>query len=455
MNILLLQDQDDVREKLGFLLESKLGAQVEPVSTFAEAEAKLKAGNSSLYGLLIVDWKEADAVSITRLRNLSPQMPLFVAYTQSSDALSSIPSVAAFIERSTLMEDLILATERLQGGPGSDLTSDKDKVRIRTKLLLQVCPLKGDIYIRLSEKKFVKLFQVGDTFDLADMEKYTVKKGVEYLYIRKEQCLEFANKYIGELQKIMRGPLQQDDVVQLNTSVHETVQELNRQMGFNREVQEITRTQVSMTVKAMGSNPNLAQILAKMERSKDKYISAHSTVCAFISCAIAGQLKWGSETTFFKLGLASFLHDMTLENNILAEMSSIAEIEEKRDIFSEAEIQIYKNHPIDAAELAKKMSEVPPDVDTIIVQHHERPDGTGFPRKLTYSYISPLSTVFIVAHDLTHYALRNQDHFSIDLFLDTVREKYRSSQFKKVLACLETLQVLRKTDLLKSIPSKK
>ena len=450
MNLLLLQDRDDVREKVVFLLESRFNARVDGVSSIDAAEVKIKASSSEPYDLLIVDWKLSDSASVARIRNLILQVPILVAFSAGEEPRAVISQVTGVFNRESLVEQLTLALESLiRSGAISDLRTAQDKVRIRTQLLLQVCPLQGDIYIRLSDQKFVKVFRVGDTFDLTDMEKYTVKKGIEYLYIRKEQCLEFASKYLAELQKIAKTSLPESELVHLNISVHETVQELTRQMGFNREVQEMTRAQVQMTVRTMGASPNLAQILSKLEKSKDKYISAHSTVCAFVACAIAGQLRWGSETTFHKLTLASFLHDMTLENDQLADYNSLADIEKRRDLFSEAEIQAYRDHPIYAAELAKRMNEVPPDVDTIISQHHERPDGTGFPRKLTYSYISPLSTVFIVAHDLTYYALKNQDRFNIDLFIDEVREKYKSSQFKKVLSCIENMHELNSGDFTK------
>src|SRR5690606_17317257 len=75
--------------------------------------------------------------------------------------------------------------------------------RVRTPLLLSVVPLKGDIYIKLSKTKYVKLFHQGDQFEQSDYEKYTTRKGVEYLYLKKDAVNEFLIKYTDEIRKIL------------------------------------------------------------------------------------------------------------------------------------------------------------------------------------------------------------------------------------------------------------
>src|SRR5207244_821722 len=104
-----------------------------------------------------------------------------------------------------------------------------------------------------------------------------------------------------------------------------------------------------------------------------KYISSHSMMLGNLACTLAAAVGWSSETTFYKLSLASFLHDITLQNHELAGIQSLKELETRKEEFKPAELQAYKNHPHAASEMAKQFSEVPPDVDTIIMQHHEQP----------------------------------------------------------------------------------
>ena len=49
------------------------------------------------------------------------------------------------------------------------------------------------------------------------------------------------------------------------------------------------------------------------------------------------------------------------------------------------------------------MKVLPPDIDQILLQHHEKKDGTGFPRSLTSSRISQLTTFFTIVEELVEF----------------------------------------------------
>ena len=93
------------------------------------------------------------------------------------------------------------------------------------------------------------------------------------------------------------------------------------------------------------------------------------------------------------------------------------------------------------AAIARSVEEIPPDVDVIISQHHELPDGTGFPRGLNYQRITPLSTVFIVAHDLVRHLMLvdPQTGFSakdVEEWFLRSQNKFQLGNFKKVMAAI-------------------
>ena len=88
------------------------------------------------------------------------------------------------------------------------------------------------------------------------------------------------------------------------------------------------------------------------------------------------------------------------------------------------------------SEYAKQFREIPPDVDQIIVEHHERPDGTGFPRGLFHSKVSPLSALFIIAHDILHYLQINQN-VGMKEFIEARAEVYSQGSFKNIFKSIE------------------
>lgn len=387
MNILLLQEDANVRERLAFVLDSQFNASV------FEADSPERAKS-----ILVERARDIDLMVLDgdRLRGEFPEIQalVFLQPGGSKDlSISAKPGhpIPVFVDRADMIQNLVKAMGAMikQGLLNHNPDDDRNFCKIRTKLLLSVCPLEADIFIRLGQSKYLKLMKQGDTFDLADMEKYTVRKGVEHLFIRKDEIHDFIKKYQAELMSYLeRKPeMAIEEVAKLNDSIYETIQSLGGSVGFTPEVQQMAKTQVQLTMKAMGKSPRLSKLFDKLESYQGKYIASHSTMTGYLACAIASQMQWGSETTFHKLTLAAFLHDITLSNHDLAACASLKETEEPK--FTDADRKAFKNHTIQAAEVVKQFSEVPPDVDVIIAQHHERPDGTGFPRGLGSTYIAP------------------------------------------------------------------
>ncbi len=392
--------------------------------------------------------------------------------------------------------------------------------RIRTQLLLLVNPLPGDLYVRLSETKYLRMIRKDDFFDNLDLDYFQNKKKMSHLYIRTDDAVGFTiklNNIIYGKTQVVKPPavhseerfrfyeqtLIKPPEEQINPEVSRVVEsaeeaaakkkaleekkalllkakeellarradkdrkaklealsrevasdltqslekaiEMSSKVGFTSEVQEITKANVLQTIALVKRAPRLSEILDNVRREKGKYISTHSMMLAHVACALATQMDWTNDMTYQKLTLAAFLHDSHIHNQELAQVQGIKELEAKNQLFSTDELRIYKEHPILAAEVARKFTEVPPDVDIIIFQHHERPDGTGFPRGLTHSRISPLSAVFIVAHDFVRFILEKEivgtlNANAIDEFIRTHSPKYPLGNFRKVLAAARTIK---------------
>ena len=322
--------------------------------------------------------------------------------------------------------------------------ADSSQCRIRTDLLLEMGPLLGDVFVRLSDDKFVRLFKKGDVFDQDDLLKYTSKRGIEYLYIPRSQCGEFAARYAEKIsQRISerRAGFPVLKTTEQAQSVLEVVHQLTHEVGFTQEVQSLTRAQMKLTIEVVRRSPDLGKMILRLAQKDHQYIAVHSTLCAYLSCMIANQLQWGSDWTYQKLVLASFIHDLPLQNQDLAALDSLSELEAMREKFTEDEQKLYQSHPELAAEMLRKMSEIPPDVDLIVLQHHEQPDGGGFPKGVTHAAIAPLSALFIIAHRLATFLMNSGGEMDLSLFLQDMRLNYSSGQFKKVLTAVEKLSL--------------
>ena len=207
-------------------------------------------------------------------------------------------------------------------------------------------------------------------------------------------------------------------------------------IGVTPEVQDVAKKTVVATLRVMGNSPKLSSVLKRIGQEQEKYISGHSLALAEIACALACKMDWRSPGTFLKLSLAAFLHDLPLTDDSLAQIQTLSELEARKGL-SAQQIHAFKFHPIEAAEFSKKFREIPPDVDAIILGHHETPDGKGFPRGLLHHQLSPLAALFIIAHDLLNFFLSQEKYSTMIGYLSTRAERYTQGNFKKIFLTIQ------------------
>jgi hypothetical protein len=208
-------------------------------------------------------------------------------------------------------------------------------------------------------------------------------------------------------------------------------------LGFTPEVQALARQGMMMTIKSVGTGNNmLGKVLKNIMADKDKYLGNHAIVTAQVACSLATVLKWSSDTTFQKLTFAAFFHDIAITNNKLAQVENDKELSERVSEFTEDEVKRYRVHPAIATQVTSKFKEVPTDVDVIISQHHERPDGSGFPRKLVGDQIAPLAALFIISHDLVDRIFKH-GNTNLAEFLTEYKAKYSVGRFGKILQVVD------------------
>lgn len=156
----------------------------------------------------------------------------------------------------------------------------------------------------------------------------------------------------------------------------------------------------------------------------------------------AGLLKamgWDSDQTLEKLVYAAYLHDIALKTRPeLLEFQTNFDFEIKGAKLSEEDVNLIKTHPLKAAEILKDYPEIPPDVPEMIMQHHERADGGGFPAGIDHNRITPLATLFILAHEMAH-AVAKTANFDLRAYISEVTKKHRGPHFRKVTRAMSSL----------------
>jgi putative nucleotidyltransferase with HDIG domain len=145
-----------------------------------------------------------------------------------------------------------------------------------------------------------------------------------------------------------------------------------------REREQRLRLALDGTVAALGNTVAM----------RDPYTSSHERRVAELGSVIAQRLGWSAEAAE-RLRLAALVHD-------IGKIAVPAEILCKPGRLSGVEFELVKTHAAVGAELLAPIDFDGP-VAEIVLQHHERLDGSGYPRGLRGDEVLPGARVLAVA----------------------------------------------------------
>jgi len=310
-------------------------------------------------------------------------------------------------------------------------------VRIRTATILRLGLLSYDLYVKLSDDKYLKIMREGDLFDNADFFKFDSKR-IEYLYVQTQHAFRVLEQMIQGISRLPHSKMiaTPEQNIGISTVALEIIAEFNAILGLTPEVQKLIEGSISFTIQTIRQNPKLSSLYQELLVDQNTYLASHSVMLAHLSCGIASLLKWPSDTTFYKLSTASFLHDITLRTDDLAKLNSLEELDAQQNNFTAEQKKLFLLHPVQAADLANSVRELPADVNTIILQHHERPEGDGFPHKLSHTHISPLAAVFIISEKIIDFRQNSKSDETLIDFINSLPRSFQVGHFRNIIQAI-------------------
>lgn len=131
-----------------------------------------------------------------------------------------------------------------------------------------------------------------------------------------------------------------------------------------------------------------AMLLLTQLKNKDEYTSQHSLNVCILSIIFARSLKM-ERAQLNKVGLCGLLHDM-------GKMKVPNEILNKPGHLTSNESEIMKAHTTEGRDILMSARDLTPAAVDVAYSHHERLDGTGYPRRLGASGISKLTRLISI-----------------------------------------------------------
>lgn len=177
--------------------------------------------------------------------------------------------------------------------------------------------------------------------------------------------------------------------------------------------------------------PNVTEVIFGNKKAAHEFITrasidyeiySHSiNVCLFGVALARHALGITKADALSRFGPGLLLHD-------IGKLNIPKEILEKETSLTDEEWEIIKKHPIEGLEMVQEFMEVTPECEAIILHHHERLDGSGYPYGLEGDQISIGARICAITDIFdaisTHRPFRERKT-SFESFMTMKRELYQ------------------------------
>lgn len=348
-----------------------------------------------------------------------------------------------------------------------------------------------DVFIKISEHKFLKILHAGDSMEETRVKTYEEVKHVVNLYFKSEERSSYINHANSLLTGLMQVPSQEDAnyIQELEPPIKNITTEDDIMGAIDAELIEkekmpgVERSKEKKTLKFKSKEDKLEQKIIlgnsilknflteiNIEGLKPEAIEMGTEICeniynmvkqtpdldallhtfrnlgsteeahifltSFFSASICQNLEWGHDKAIEVVSFAGLLHDIGI-----IELPEAIQIIPVADL-DEYEFKIYKEHPKLGAQLLQNFPLINDQVRLIVQQHHERINGSGYPKGLSGLKVFPMAQVVGIADALTdfmlEYSVGPRDAFTVLIQEDDFKEGFAPEIIKALADCFIT-----------------
>lgn len=246
-----------------------------------------------------------------------------------------------------------------------------------------------DIFLLVKNDNLVLYHAGGERFTAAVKENLLDHK-VNILYIKKSDRLH-CQRYIEEnLSDILTDTSL--SLIQRSTISHQSLQFIAKSLFESPRAKKIRRLKsaVSSTIDLILSDENVLSHLIHIT-SHDFNTFTHSVNVGIFAIGLATDLLQNESGHNMKeIAAGFFLHD-------IGKCLITPEILNKRGPYTDYEWKVMKRHPTDGIKILNKYNALTDESKVIVMQHHERQDGKGYPKSLSGEKIHIYSKICCIA----------------------------------------------------------
>ncbi len=431
--ILILSDNDDIKDYIKSHILSEFNIKLLECLTTKEAFQKI-INDKNEVGLIIAKYELKDHFASELYFNLSkenikiPFILLTAKYPSADKNLEGFlfgnvdNAYLKFPLRNDELIEMITTIIKLRRP-----STKEGYRRIKLNQLQILIKSKTAFFILDHHENYIKI-EIDATQDSLETLNNLKQENHDFLFIKSEDYENFLLEATKDLQtKLNSSGVKVIEKLKAQFDSVENIHQSLWNIGISHSEIELANTIVTTAHNIINRQPKVSKIIAKL-MNKNNYTYQLAMLTSYMSSAIFMKSDWFSKTISQKLALASILQDISLEHDEHAKIINKKEMA----IYPEDIQKIIKNHPQESVKYLDDLKEISNDTKNLILNHHERPDGSGFPREETLLGLSPLSCIFIIAHEFSHrLIIKPLTQKILEDLLIEFNEKYSHGNFRK------------------------
>lgn len=438
LKVLIAEDELMLQEIYMMVLETNYACEFVCVTNADEGIEAIK--NQGPFDLILSDYRmpAANGGKLYLFNKTLHNSPFFLFsggflhdYCEFTDFYQSNPH-NHFLGKPFNEEDLLSAIEGLEIKEIEPSGDQLRFIKVNLRHYLNYTASAAEVYIKLHDDKFTKIIDANSAgCPEKDLLLHYLDKGINTIYIDKNYFHSLMRDIFSLFQKKLLNEKKKETIIELGEVQFKVCFEGLRDIGMTST--EIDRASyiIHHTVLSILSD-EAAKERFKTYCSLQGFGIGHSLLIMYIASSICHESGLNFPNTMKRICTAAFYHDFSLfETNISEDNLPLEKALNQNALF---------NHPGLSAEFLPSNLDFFEDTRKIILEHHEKPNGDGYPKKLNSHTISPLSCLFILSQEITFNLIRNDfDKDRLRDFLTNVREDYSGGNFGKFYKACETI----------------
>lgn len=276
--------------------------------------------------------------------------------------------------------------------------------------------------------KFVKMNYANEQF--IEILRRLQQKDLEEVYVNQMDC----SKIVASVQEKMSNksfydPKTTDEErIERSYQSAEIAKNFINQLGPDKTTIDIMKMVGKKTNDMMHESPSLFAFIERFKKNcSEEFLK--TVLTGYLMSMVIDKFPWKTLQVKEKAALASMLCDLTLDKDDFKTLR-----EAPQSGYSEKIL----NHPLDVASLLSSSKDlIPQETITMILQHHEKPDGTGFPYGIGPDRFNQMSAIFIVCQNYTEKLFLNNFDYTKRLnILSEIKTAYKGRSFEKAIVAL-------------------